>query len=64
MLIRIRYHDNTDGLVDARELERLIASGGIKAFKRSSGWVRLGVDPVRRSWAERRMPERMINLYV
>jgi hypothetical protein len=39
--------EDSAGIVDASYLEHLIKTGTITAFKRSSGWVRIGQDPVR-----------------
>lgn len=50
MLIKvISLFEDCKGLVDASCLEQLIRNGTITAFKRSSGWVRIGQDPVRQS---------------
>ncbi len=65
MLIRVRYHDNSDGTVDASKLDRLISTGEIVAFKRASGWVRPEHDRVRSHVrSERRRPQSLVNLYV
>lgn len=50
MLIKvISLYEDCKGLVDAACLDQLIKNGTITAFKRSSGWVRIGQDPVRQN---------------
>lgn len=49
MLIRVRYKDGRIDLVPSRKLNELILMSEIEQFERSSGWVTLGVDPVRSS---------------
>jgi hypothetical protein len=48
MMIRVLYKDNTSGMVRDYALDELISSGKIVAFYRTSGWVAVGRDPVRR----------------
>jgi len=38
--------EDSAGIVDATYLEHLINTGTITAFKRSSGWVQIGQDPI------------------
>jgi hypothetical protein len=64
MLIRVRYPDDTVGMVEDSLLEELISTGEIKEFLRSSGWVRIGVDPVRGQRVERRRRGAIVNVYV
>jgi hypothetical protein len=45
--IKVIYKDNSAGIVRASSLQQLISSGKIVAFRRSSGWVKIGRDPVR-----------------
>jgi len=47
MLIPVIYPDGRHDLVKPFILDRLIEQRHIRSFKRSSGWVSLGVDPVR-----------------
>ncbi|SNB44731.1 GSU3473 family protein [Geobacter sp. DSM 9736] len=49
MMIRVLYKDNTSGMVKDYLLDDLINSGKIVAFFRSSGWVAVGRDPVRKA---------------
>ncbi|TGU71495.1 hypothetical protein E4633_14345 [Geomonas terrae] len=47
MLIQVSYNDDRYDYVKDFMLEPLIKSGAITRFRRRSGWVRIGVDPVR-----------------
>ena len=47
MAILVQFKDNTYDFVVNHELDDLIVSDRIVAFKRSSGWVEIGKDPVR-----------------
>lgn len=49
MLIQVNYVDDRYDYVKDFMLEPLIKSGAIAKFRRSSGWVRVGVDPIRKS---------------
>ena len=49
MMIRVLYKDNTSGMVRDYSLDELISSGKIVAFYRTSGWVAVGRDPVRKN---------------
>ena len=53
MLIQVSYDDNKYDYVKDFMLDKLIQSGTISSFRRRSGWVRVGVDPVR---TQRREP--------
>lgn len=64
MLIRVQYEDKSFGMVDDTKLESLIAEDRIIAFKRSSGCVRIGVDPIRSPRVERRRKGAILNIYV
>jgi hypothetical protein len=46
--IIVEFTDNTFDFVLNKELENLIATNSIVAFKRSSEWVYIGKDPVRK----------------
>jgi hypothetical protein len=48
VLIPVIYADDSYDLVEDILLNELIISSKIKAFKRSSGWVRIGEDRVRK----------------
>ena len=52
MLIQVNYPDNTFDYVKEDVLDTLIETNKIIRFRRSSGWVTLGVDPVRRTKRE------------
>ena len=47
MLIQVVYKDNHYDYVKDFMLECLLASQQVVKFKRSSGWVTVGLDPVR-----------------
>jgi len=47
MAILVQFKDNTYDFVLNNELDELIIAEEIIAFKRSSGWVDIGKDPVR-----------------
>lgn len=46
--IMVVYDDGSTGSVAVSRLDSLIASGRIKSFQRAEGWVRVGIDPIRR----------------
>lgn len=45
--IKVVFSDDTTGFVHDSKLDSLIVTGKIKAFLRSDGWVRIGVDRIR-----------------
>jgi hypothetical protein len=47
MLIQVNYTNDKYDFVKDFMLETLIASGAIAKFRRTTGWVQVGVDPVR-----------------
>ena len=47
MLIQVNYPDNRFDYVKDNMLQNLIESRAIARFRRSSGWVTVGVDPIR-----------------
>ncbi|NVN89811.1 MAG: hypothetical protein HXX11_04340 [Desulfuromonadales bacterium] len=47
MLIHVMYPDKKYDYVKDFMLDTLIESEKITSFRRSSGWIALGVDPVR-----------------
>ncbi|QXE92710.1 GSU3473 family protein [Geomonas subterranea] len=53
MLIQVNYADDKYDYVKDFMLESLIQSGAISSFRRTSGWVRIGVDPIRAPRRER-----------
>jgi hypothetical protein len=64
MMIRINHPDGRFDLVKASRLDYLIQTVQVSRFKRNSGWVVIGRDPVRNQnkrafhfGAERRDPE-------
>ena len=47
--ISVRFPDASLGLVPRARLHELIETGGITAFRRTSGWVDVTRDPIRKS---------------
>lgn len=47
MLIQVGYDDEKYDYVKDFMLEPLIQSGSISKFRRRTGWVQIGIDPVR-----------------
>jgi hypothetical protein len=47
MLIQVLYDDNKYDYVKGFQLDRLLEVNKVQKFKRSSGWVTVGVDPIR-----------------
>ncbi|WP_432822468.1 GSU3473 family protein [Trichloromonas sp.] len=62
MLIRVKYPDGRYDMVKNFRLDHLIETRAIYSFKRASGWVVLGVDPLRQSGNRRHgnAPERRL----
>jgi hypothetical protein len=52
MPIGVIYNNNKRGTVEDYLLDDLIKDERIKAFRRSTGWVRIGRDPIRKMWHE------------
>jgi hypothetical protein len=52
MPIGVIYNNNKRGTVEDYLLDDLIKEERIKAFRRSTGWVRIGRDPIRKMWHE------------
>lgn len=49
MLIQVKYLDDGYDLVKKNVLDTLIESNKVVEFKRASGWVKIGVDPIRKT---------------
>ena len=47
MLIHVLYDDDKYDYVKGFQLDRLLEMKKVQRFKRSSGWVTVGVDPTR-----------------
>lgn len=58
MMIPVKYNDGRHDLVKPQILERLLSTHKLVGFKRSSGWVTVGVDPIRKR--ERRLYSRQV----
>ena len=52
MLIHVNYADDSYDYIKDFMLDSLIQTGNVAQFRRSSGWVRVGVDPIRQGTAE------------
>jgi len=53
MLIQVKHDDDRYDYVKDFMLDVLIETGAIAQFRRSSGWVRIGVDPIRKPRSEK-----------
>jgi hypothetical protein len=49
MLIQVNYTNKRFDYVKDIILDKLLAAGKITKFRRNSGWVTVGVDPVRKT---------------
>ena len=49
MLIQVKYPDNRYDYLKETILDLFIESNKITEFKRSTGWVRIGIDPIRKA---------------
>ena len=49
MLISVLFENNQYGVIKKARIEEFINSGKITKFFRSSGWVTIGVDPIRKA---------------
>lgn len=47
MLIQVQYTDKNFDYVNQVMLDDLLEVGRVSGFRRSSGWVTVGVDPIR-----------------
>jgi hypothetical protein len=56
--IQVIFFDNSYGLAESESLDELIKTRRIIAFRRSSGWARVGHDPVRERDGNYAGPER------
>ena len=53
MLIRVKYLDYGYDMVKKNVVDILIDSNKVVEFKRATGWVRIGVDPIRKTRRDR-----------
>ena len=64
MRILVKFTDLRSSVVRAEELQELIQSGKVLAFRRNDDeWVKIGVDPVRGAGGNYKGPERRGNVY-
>ncbi|PLX79659.1 MAG: hypothetical protein C0616_10830 [Desulfuromonas sp.] len=57
MMIRVVYHNGRYDMVNQQALDRMIDTGTVSHFRRSSGWVTIGRDQVRMTVPDARQPE-------
>ena len=57
MLIQVAYDDEKYDYVKDFMLDKLIDAGAISKFRRGSGWVRVGIDPIRKRTTQSRAVE-------
>jgi hypothetical protein len=48
MLIRVVYNDNKYDFLNPAHLNESLKAGTIAKFQRRDGWVRVGIDPLRK----------------
>jgi len=48
MLIPVIYCDHSHDMIEPYLLSRMLRERKVRSFKRSSGWVRIGIDRIRR----------------
>ena len=58
MMIPVVYNSGTHDIIKAERLNRLLCNGMIEKFKRATGWVKVGIDPIRKIRQED-YPERL-----
>lgn len=58
MLIKVLYNNDSFDMVKNSRLDEYISAGTVKQFRRSSGWVTVGVDHLRGAGGAYRGPER------
>jgi len=47
MMVHVVYSSGMHDMVKTEVLNRLLASGEVLQFKRTNGWVNVGLDPIR-----------------
>jgi hypothetical protein len=52
MLIQVKYRDTRYDYVKEIILDLFIESNKVVEFKRATGWVRIGADPIRKTRRE------------
>ncbi len=58
MLIKVKYSDDTFGMVHKSLIDPLIKTAQIKSFLRSDGWVVVGCAPLRMKSVILKAPDR------
>ena len=62
MFIQVMYYDGKFDMVEPQELDTLLEEKKVSRFLRSSGWVVVGSDPIRRRPQGFAIPERRTNV--
>ena len=57
-MIRVIFKDNSCEIINACDLEKLIATGKVAAFCRANGWVDVKLGPIRGPGGTYKGPER------
>lgn len=58
MMIQVIYKTGKYDMIKAEILNRLLANGEIDQFRRTTGWTKVGRDPIR-SLHQRKFPTEM-----
>jgi len=53
VLIHVKYLDDSYDMVKKIDLDILINSNKVVEFKRATGWVKIGIDPIRKTKLDR-----------
>lgn len=48
MMLPVIYNSGTHDIIKTEHLNRLLINGEIDQFRRNTGWVKVGIDPIRR----------------
>lgn len=59
-IIEVMFRDGTKGRLAPKVLDVLLDADKVFSFKRSSGWVTVGIDPMRarKKYSDHKGPER------
>ena len=62
MMIHVKYADGTYSKVHSQTLQELIVNKRIQSFLRSSGWVDVERDPIRRNISSAHLSPKVISV--
>lgn len=48
MMIQVIYNSGRHDMIKTEHLNRLLVNGEIDQFRRTTGWVKVGFDPIRK----------------